>query len=58
MATFLRFALAAGLGLWAVVTYAHTIRPAVALIDFSDNGAYRLEIRLNVEALLAGLAPH
>ena len=53
----MRFALAAGLSLWAVVSYAHTIRPAVVFIDFSDNGAYRLEIRLDVEALLAGLAP-
>jgi hydrogenase/urease accessory protein HupE len=42
--------------LWPVGTLAHELRPAIAELSFGD-GAYRVSIRLNLEAFLAGVDP-
>ncbi len=47
-------------GFWILprVGLAHTLRPAVVTVTFAEDARFRLEIRANLEALVARLSPN
>ena len=45
-----------GVAVGSVPSLAHELRPAIAELSF-DGGAYRISVRLNLEAFLAGIDP-
>jgi len=45
------------LALFSLTSPAHEIRPAVVDLKFNENTEYRIEVRMNVEALIAKIGP-